>query len=251
MRGQRVLGKISSFSSSSGELFGRPGWEFGVVLQPWRMQGEAPNDAPLRIGVYGLERAEADSMMAMFETGTTIAASVSNLAENNSAKWSAIVTQFEGEVEDDAIANFVPSEQLLFAHPQLGEFTRDRRIGWYEGYAQWLGKAIRLTLDCQLEDAEVAAANALALLERQQPCHSECVNRAYADLHPTWRQSWADVGEELSKESWQARLTVTDLTVAPDGTFSIWFSDGDLFLGHAIKVSGNIDKGAISAELMG
>ena len=46
-------------------------------------------------------------------------------------------------------------------------------------------------------------------------------------------------------------ITLSSLSVYSEGDFEIFFSDGDIFWGHSIIVSGNIHEGLSSAEIAG
>jgi hypothetical protein len=41
------------------------------------------------------------------------------------------------------------------------------------------------------------------------------------------------------------------VTVEPDGEFEFWYNDGNLFLGHSVRVDGNLTDGATHASIRG
>ncbi|MGD7006922.1 DUF2262 domain-containing protein [Metabacillus sp. 84] len=63
---------------------------------------------------------------------------------------------------------------------------------------------------------------------------------------------WLDnINEEITSDMFTDRICITNISVYPGGDFTIFFEDGDLFLGHTIIVAGNIDGTFESAEIAG
>ena len=46
-------------------------------------------------------------------------------------------------------------------------------------------------------------------------------------------------------------MTIESVTVYSDGEFEFWHSDGDLFWGHSIQVSGNLSDGLTDIDTPG
>ena len=64
--------------------------------------------------------------------------------------------------------------------------------------------------------------------------------------------AWLDEDEtKFSKEEFKERLTLNSITVQADGQFEFWYDDGDLFLGHSIRVNGSLSEGPMHAGLEG
>ena len=47
------------------------------------------------------------------------------------------------------------------------------------------------------------------------------------------------------------RLELDAIQISAGGSFEFWFNDGDLFWGHAIHVTGSLDKGPERAQMEG
>ena len=47
------------------------------------------------------------------------------------------------------------------------------------------------------------------------------------------------------------RMELDAVQISAGGSFEFWFNDGDLFWGHAIHVTGALDKGPESAQMEG
>ena len=64
--------------------------------------------------------------------------------------------------------------------------------------------------------------------------------------------AWLDEDEsEVSAEEFIARMELSSVSIHADGGFEFWFDDGDLFWGHSIMVSGNIQDGLDDAGIHG
>ena len=55
--------------------------------------------------------------------------------------------------------------------------------------------------------------------------------------------------DEITKEMFINSITLSSLSVYSEGDFEIFFSDGDIFWGHSIIVSGNIHEGSLRLRL--
>ena len=47
------------------------------------------------------------------------------------------------------------------------------------------------------------------------------------------------------------RMELESIEVRADGSFQFWFGDGDLFYGHSIWVSGDLENGPNDAAMEG
>lgn len=77
------------------------------------------------------------------------------------------------------------------------------------------------------------------------------------DLVPTWNEDWRRwpsrrmTADRMMK---RMKLELVEIALAPstvDGFVSYWFSDGDIFGGHVIEVSLNMEFGLQSVNLQG
>jgi hypothetical protein len=55
----------------------------------------------------------------------------------------------------------------------------------------------------------------------------------------------------LTTAQFTARMTPQAVTLDPDGSFTFFYADGDLFWGHSILVSGTIADGPADADIAG
>lgn len=57
--------------------------------------------------------------------------------------------------------------------------------------------------------------------------------------------------EEITEEAFAQRMELSEVCISTDGNFNIYYDDDDMFWGHVIIVSGNIDEGINDATMAG
>lgn len=55
----------------------------------------------------------------------------------------------------------------------------------------------------------------------------------------------------MKKEAFAARLTISELTAAPNGCLTVCCRDNGMFSGHIVEVDAHIRAGASDAEILG
>ena len=139
--------------------------------------------------------------------------------------------------------------------PELGTFTLNRLVNWFEAEVEWLGQPARLDIDRE-EDWDACVEQAKALMADQKGW-DEKVRSFAADQLLEQANDWArdaaegEEPEEITREQFMERLELDAVQISADGRFEFWFNDGDLFWGHAIHVTGALDKGPESAQMEG
>lgn len=139
--------------------------------------------------------------------------------------------------------------------PELGTFTLNRLVNWFEAEVEWLGQTARLDIDRE-EDWDACVEQGKALMAGQKGWDEKV--RAFAaqellDQANDWAQDAAEgeEPEEITREQFMERLELDAVQISADGRFEFWFNDGDLFWGHAIHVTGSLDQGPEMAQMEG
>ena len=138
---------------------------------------------------------------------------------------------------------------VTFWEEGLGTFTLDRRMCWFETVVDWLGTAVSLAFD-EDENRADALQTAKALLTAAEEWDGR-VRACAADELLSSANDWAEGEEEITRESFMERLELESIEVREDGGFQFWFGDGELFYGHSIWVSGDLEHGPDEAEMEG
>jgi hypothetical protein len=249
-----IEGRIASTSCGDASLFfNRPGWELMLTLQPWRVEGCAIQVTQLRAVAHDLDRETAQALVRAHGSGQIIRLATASLPEPEDERPAVAIMTLAGVIDDDALAGFTVPEPVSspFEHPILGPFVKAKDFMPYEGKADWNGTPITLALDGDFVDCDACADAAATMLDKAGVWQAELTARAYAKLYANWDAVWREDEPALSEAEWTARLTIEALSVTADGRFTVTFTDGDLFWGHWIEVSGSIGTGATDAVMVG
>jgi hypothetical protein len=142
---------------------------------------------------------------------------------------------------------------VTFEDSTFGTFTLDRRINWFETQTEWNGNRINLYLDAE-KDSEIqdALTTARSLWQDLGSWTKKIQDYAVNELLELKNETWlAKNEEEITADQFKSRMTLDSITVSPDGDFEFLHNDGDLFYGHAISISGNLEEGPNDADIPG
>lgn len=145
---------------------------------------------------------------------------------------------------------------VTFQEDGLGAFTLNRTVDWFETEIDWLGTEISLTFDMDQDRAD-CVQNAKTLLASAAEWDGRVREYAADDLLDTandWNQEIGEEDEEppeITREQFMERMELESIEVRADGGFRFWFGDGDLFYGHSILVSGDLENGPDEASMEG
>jgi hypothetical protein len=90
------------------------------------------------------------------------------------------------------------------------------------------------------------------LWDSRESWSDRIANYATTKLLGLKNKTWLGEDEtELSAEQFRSKMKLESISMEPNGDFEFWFDDGDLFWGHAIRVSGNLSDGPTDAEIAG
>jgi hypothetical protein len=152
--------------------------------------------------------------------------------------------------------------RIVRAHPVFGELRFQPNLDWWSarvaGVFSNLGEAsIEVSLALEEGASDEALDDAVRIIEKIDL--AAALSKASEDLLQThnsaWR-NWSDGKEEhegpvLDAAQFEARLTLTGVTLEDDGRVELWFDDGDLFWGHDVRVGLDEDLVADEATLEG
>lgn len=140
---------------------------------------------------------------------------------------------------------------------ELGELSLDKDLDMFEGGISWRGEDIDISLevDSSSEDTWTAAVAAMKQMMTDQDRWDRDM-RAFAarqltELACEWRESADEEVPEITEESFAQRIELTSIAMDPDGSFSAYFDDDDMFFGHCIVVYGTLEGGVSSAVMAG
>jgi len=147
------------------------------------------------------------------------------------------------------------SKPVTVDDAQLGTFTLDRRVNWYEAQTTWCAVPVRLALS-SFRDDEIFPKDTLAcakeLWKNQKRWDREVGEYMVKELLGLKNEGWLQEGEaSLNADEFLRRVSIETIQINPPGDFDFWYDDGDLFWGHSITVSGSLDEGINDAGIQG
>ena len=144
-----------------------------------------------------------------------------------------------------------------------GTFSLERSFGWFTGTVDWLGEECSVSLECDEDAGEgtETAGGALSALHRIYGNLREWDEkfRRFAaeeltELANDWlsdSEDFEENGMTITKEAFAERIGISEMTISPDGDYEVYYNDDDMFWGHVIIVSGNVETGIEDAEIAG
>lgn len=194
-------------------------------------------------------RAEIDSY-AVVRLRARVVVDVSN------GTTAAFLETLEGAETNDAELTALADrlrQPVSFDDARLGKFTLDRRIDVFSADVDWNGARASLSLSADtVEAAGAAIPTAHSLWASQREWDLRVRNFAARELLALKNESWLDEGESaVTMSEFAARMQIESISIDVGGSFEFWFADGDLFFGHAIRVSGTLAQGPTDAGIAG
>lgn len=141
---------------------------------------------------------------------------------------------------------------------ELGSFVLDREFSWFEGIVNWNGTEANVYLETDEEDGDTAE-QAMKVLKKvvdnivdNDTKYREFAAQELTELANEWMDESDEIdAEEITKEIFAKRMEISEITVSPDGSLSLFYNDDDMFLGHAIEIEIEPNGEIISANIAG
>lgn len=230
-------------------------WFFNLKFDAWRVRG-----GPLRKETLAFNRMctkkEMIKLGRKFEVDTIISVRARLAEKNLMGTPQALLEEIGGPVEDDAEMSEFLAELLrpvTHADAVLGTLVFERGLDRFSGRVLWRGQLVEIDLGARnRERLPDCITIARTLIRDQAEWHDRTRDFAVKELLSPKNENWLDEGEEeLTADDFRKRLTLSSLTLDPDGNFTFWFDDGGLFFGHSVTVSGTFADGFERADIQG
>ena len=121
------------------------------------------------------------------------------------------------------------------------------------GKANWLGNSCNIYLKCvdDLNNYEVCL-NILKEIYNDLESYNKKFLEFACDRLLNTANDWNENSEkEITREEFINNLVITSCDISKNGSYSISYSCGEMFLGHIITVRGNVETGLKDALLEG
>lgn len=130
----------------------------------------------------------------------------------------------------------------------------NRSLSMFQGEGDWNAQKAEILLDTDEHD-DKRADKALTVFRRLQEdaaVWDKKARRYAAEQLLSCAIEWQDEDEdELCADEFIRRIRIESVNVSQDGEFELYYDDGDIFAGHVIIVSGNMEKGLYDAQFAG
>ncbi len=135
----------------------------------------------------------------------------------------------------------------------LGSLRYDRISKCYTNSISWMNGETKINLPAANPDEPDAVLAAAHILYKDQTLWDQrIVDYLVTKLLPLKNDSWIGQGEdEITEEQFKEKIELSSITVQEDGSYEFAYDDGDLFMGHALVVTGNLADGPDRADLEG
>jgi len=250
-----IVGVVNALGAGGGQSRGETWWTLRFRLVRWKRQDGAVQRSELLVQQFLDGEALRKAMNALTEY-RVVALRVRLAAEDASGSPKALLLKILDRDSPDVEMRREAEElqrPVTLHDDYFGELLLDRRFNDFTVTKDWRGKPVDLSLsmgDCQ--DTAAFLRLARELWEAQDHWHTRITEFAVAQLLPLKNDNWLDEDEEeVSPKEFADRMELTSISLNPDGSFTFWHNDGDLFWGHCIQISGSMEGGPTDADIPG
>ncbi|WMT28425.1 DUF2262 domain-containing protein [Bacillus aerius] len=170
-----------------------------------------------------------------------------------------LVSLVDTDTEDKELQEILEeAQQPIFYHDdKLGTFELVKGLDLFETTIKWGNEECLLYFNLEEEEEmNDSLKTARQLVEEQTTWDASM--KSYAanqliELAKDWQEQddSAEHSEEITPDQFISRISLESLHAYPNGEFEAYYHDGDLFLGHVIIVSGNMNGTFQDAHIAG
>lgn len=250
-----ISGVVGANGPGAGRVPSDQYWSLNLSLIAWKEQGGQINNSKLILS-KNLTDSELDGIQAIVKRESLVKFKVklSKVSPFGDARAQLIsILEPPDDVELKALLEKF-KEPIEITHPQFGTLVLDRSVDWFEGTVNWMGEPIKISvsLDEESGSSESSIKTLEALYSDASNWSKKISEYAVSELLELKNDTWLmDGQEELTASDFINAMKLESITVYPDGEFEFWHSDGDLFWGHSILISGSLSEGPDNADIPG
>jgi hypothetical protein len=151
---------------------------------------------------------------------------------------------------------------VVFRTAELGDFDLDRRLNLFMGRRRWRDDDVDVWLPGptsalvdggeEMNEVERALQTVVKIWKAPRTWDQKCKQLAVKQLLPLKNKHWLEDGEDpLFATEFAARMELTCVSVDADGRIEFWYSAGEMFTDHDIKVRATLKDGPTDADIAG
>lgn len=206
---------------------------------------------------------EDGSYQKVFEKGRIYLVSMRRLKNNTEDIYWYMTGVKEKEVSCPALEKVWEdyTKPVIIEDEVLGTLQLNRDFQSLEGMIEWRGNKISISMDVDAENKATwtKARNVAKRFFTEQDDWDRSMKSLASKKLLKLSNEWLEDDDTdripkdnpITKEEFEERIKLEELSVSPGGTFSAFFNDDDLFWGHVILVQGSLRKGPINTDIQG
>lgn len=243
-----ITGIIDSKGSGGVSLFDEKFCSFQFKFKCWYKEGGIVCDKGLLV-VKNIYEDELKNLMSKTKGETIIRISYGGETSLGRITLEEIL---DFDMEDKLLEAYVLNE-IIYVDADLGLFNLDKLMGDYRMDIEWCGSEAELSFETD-DEAELIELLDFYKEKFSDNLYWDKLTKQYAakKLLALKNDYWLeDDEEELDEDEFVSLISLESLVIDYDKSYTFWYRDGDIFGGHVIIVSGNIENGHQSAEIAG
>lgn len=141
----------------------------------------------------------------------------------------------------------------------LGTLTLNRDFYMFESSLLWKGNQISFMLEVNPDSKSSwsRARSAAQQLVKEQDSWDKAMRIFAAKELTSLANEWLADDEEnedaqpITEDTFAKRITLSEISIAPNGSFAAYYEDDDMFWGHVVEIHGSLKKGILNANIAG
>ncbi|KRU17340.1 DUF2262 domain-containing protein [Bacillus pumilus] len=170
-----------------------------------------------------------------------------------------LVSLIDTDTQDEELQVILEEAQKpIFYHDDiLGTFELVKGLDLFETTIQWSNQECLLYFNLEEDEKVNDSLRTARQLMKEQTTWDASIKSFAANQLLELAKDWqaqddsAETQEELTLDHFISRISLESLHAYPNGEFEVYCHDGDLFWGHVIIVSGNINGTFQDAHIAG
>jgi len=244
---QEIIGVVCPSGVRGSRGGGESMWDLSLTLEAWRDSTGALHQEELYI--WG-KLTEADLLELRDQLPPyQVTKLLLRVGENTHLnRLEAVFLRIlEMNATDPELAEIAAELQrpVTLSTNRFGILTLDRRIKWFEGKVRLGLRKVKLSLEPEdIADTDGVLASAEKLWDSIQHWDKLAREKAQVEMLEIKNGSWLSDGEApMTASQFKSRMKLESVIVGEDEDIAFWYEDGDIFWGHSIEVSGNLEDG--------
>ncbi len=131
----------------------------------------------------------------------------------------------------------------------FGDLTLDKRFDIFEGEGMWINHKVKVRIPLRNKSIENELKTAASVWSEKVAWEDKAKEYAVKELLPIKNEHWLSEGEvEMTTDEFKKLMDLESVTFEKDIQIQFWYNDGDIFWGHSIGVSANLNDGPDYAD---